>query len=100
MTKIKKFPKTLVDAIKYFADQQVAHDFVVSMRWPKGVKCPRCGSRRVIHIGHSENKIICQAINGAPASPKELQRPISLMGGAPSRDQDQPRLPQTQLAAG
>jgi hypothetical protein len=29
-----------------------------------------------------------------------LQRPISLMGGAPSRDQDQPRLRQTQLAAG
>ncbi|PYV68884.1 MAG: IS1595 family transposase [Acidobacteria bacterium] len=47
MKKEKQFPKTLVDAIKYFADQQVAHDFVVSMRWPKGVKCPRCGSRRV-----------------------------------------------------
>src|SRR5438132_14133626 len=47
MKKEKQFPKTLVDAIKYFADPQVAHDFVVSMRWPKGVKCPRCGSRKV-----------------------------------------------------
>jgi len=43
----KRFPKTLVEAIKHFADPQIAHDFVVSMRWPKGVKCPRCGSRRV-----------------------------------------------------
>src|SRR5437016_9602055 len=47
MKQEKHFPKTLVDAIKYFADPQVAHDFVVSMRWPKGVKCPRCGSRKV-----------------------------------------------------
>src|SRR5438034_406622 len=57
-------------------------------------------TRGAIRIDHSENKIICQTIPGAPASPKELQRPISLMGGAPSRDQDQPRLRQAQLAAG
>src|SRR6266404_2711141 len=47
MKRKSKFPKTLVEAIKYFAEPQVAHDFVVSMRWPKGVKCPRCGSRKV-----------------------------------------------------
>src|SRR5438094_3838259 len=47
MKQEKQFPKTLVDAIKHFANPQVAHDFVVSMRWPKGVKCPRCGSRKV-----------------------------------------------------
>lgn len=41
------FPKTLVAAIKHFANPDVAHDFVVQMRWPNGVKCPRCGSARV-----------------------------------------------------
>jgi transposase-like protein len=45
--KKKVFPKTLVEAIRHFANPQIAHDFVVSMRWPKGVKCPRCGSRKV-----------------------------------------------------
>ena len=49
----KQFPKTLVDAIRYFADPQIAHDFVVSMRWPKGVKCPRCGSR---HVSFTANR--------------------------------------------
>src|SRR6266446_6743398 len=53
MKKKSKFPKTLVDAIKYFADPQVAHDFIVSMRWPKGVKCPRCGSR---HVSFTANR--------------------------------------------
>jgi transposase-like protein len=42
------FPKTLVEAIRYFADPDVAHEFVASMRWPDGkVICPRCGSSRV-----------------------------------------------------
>jgi transposase-like protein len=37
-------PKTLQDAINYFANPDVALDFAVSIRWPDGVKCPRCGS--------------------------------------------------------
>jgi len=47
MTEEKDFPKTLIEAVKYFADPDVALDFVVQMRWPKGVTCPRCGSSRV-----------------------------------------------------
>ena len=42
-----EFPKTLQQAIKYFADPDVALKFFVSMRWPNGVQCPRCGSHRV-----------------------------------------------------
>jgi transposase-like protein len=40
-------PKTLLAAIRYFSDQQIAHDFFVSMRWPDGPVCPRCGSTEV-----------------------------------------------------
>lgn len=36
------FPKTLVEAVRHFADKQVAFDFMVQLRWPDGVKCPRC----------------------------------------------------------
>jgi transposase-like protein len=34
--------KTLSDAIRYFADEQVCIDTVASMRWPKGPQCPAC----------------------------------------------------------
>lgn len=42
-----EFPKTLHAAIKYFSDPDIALGFLVSMRWPQGVHCPRCGSKKV-----------------------------------------------------
>ena len=43
-----KFPETLHDAIKYFADEDHALGFMKSIRWPDSVvKCPRCGSENV-----------------------------------------------------
>jgi transposase-like protein len=38
-----KEPKTLQEAMIYFADKQNAHDFIVSLRWSDGVVCPHCG---------------------------------------------------------
>src|SRR5438270_6491369 len=47
-TKKAAFPKTLHDAIKYFADEDRALDFMKAIRWPDGVvKCPTCGSTDV-----------------------------------------------------
>src|SRR5688500_6994821 len=43
MIKEFKQPETLSDAIRYFADPDRALAFVVLLRWPKGVACPRCG---------------------------------------------------------
>ena len=37
-------PKNLADAIRYFADADRALDFLAQLRWPSGVKCPRCHS--------------------------------------------------------
>src|SRR5881227_595028 len=42
-----QFPKTLHDAIRYFSTGDNALNFVVSLRWPAGVVCPRCGSKEV-----------------------------------------------------
>ena len=39
------FPQTLMEAIKYFADPDVALAFMVDLRWPNGPTCPRCGSK-------------------------------------------------------
>ena len=47
MKDTNEFPKTLQAAIKHFADPDVALNFMVSIRWPHGVKCPRCGSEKV-----------------------------------------------------
>ncbi len=38
-------PDTLPGAITYFADIDIATQFVASLRWPDGVTCPRCESK-------------------------------------------------------
>lgn len=43
-------PKTLMDAIRYFADPDKALGFMVQLRWPNGVACPHCGSLEVRFI--------------------------------------------------
>lgn len=47
-------PKTLQEAIVYFADAQRCHDFMVRMRWPDGiVRCPHCNSDHVIYLSNA-----------------------------------------------
>jgi transposase-like protein len=41
---IENTPDTLIGAITYFADVDVATAFVASLRWPEGVRCPHCES--------------------------------------------------------
>lgn len=38
----KKKPTSLIEAIRYFSDQDVCVDFVANLRWPNGPVCPRC----------------------------------------------------------
>ncbi len=40
-------PKTLQDAILYFADADNCLNYLSARRWPHGVICPRCGSKDV-----------------------------------------------------
>jgi transposase-like protein len=40
-------PKTLQQAIVYFADADNCLNYLVARRWPNGVTCPRCGSDKV-----------------------------------------------------
>ena len=43
----KEFPKTLQEAIVFFANPDNALNFMIEIRWPDGViTCPRCGSDR------------------------------------------------------
>ena len=42
MIKQHAAPESLSEAIRYFADPNVSFEFMVKMRWPKGVICPAC----------------------------------------------------------
>jgi len=42
--------RTLIEAVAYFADQQVAHGFFVALRWPNGAACPHCGKAEVHYM--------------------------------------------------
>ena len=50
--KKQPIPETMLQAVRQFADPQVAHDFFVQIRFPNGVACPRmgCGSARVAYL--------------------------------------------------
>lgn len=44
-------PRTLQEAIIYFADYDNARNFLVALRWEDGkVRCPQCGSDKVTHL--------------------------------------------------
>ena len=42
MAKLKHFPNSLAEAIRYFADPDTSLTFLASLRWPKGTTCPAC----------------------------------------------------------
>lgn len=50
MKKQAPFPKSLLEASRYFADADVCVEFVRSMRWPGGTVCPHCGGKRVSYL--------------------------------------------------
>jgi transposase-like protein len=47
---MKNEPKTLQEAIQYFADPQNCLDYIVARRWRDGVVCPTCGSKDVAFV--------------------------------------------------
>ena len=55
--KTEETPKSLLEAIVFFADEQRAHDALVAMRWPNGVRCVHCGSENI-------GKLVVSTIKG------------------------------------
>lgn len=46
----ENFPKTLLEAVKYFSDLDTATAFMAQIRWPKGVTCPVCAGKEVSYL--------------------------------------------------
>src|SRR5205809_2705713 len=55
-----KQPRTLTDAVKYFAVPQNCLTYLVARRWPHGVTCPACGSDGV-YFDKSRMGWICKS---------------------------------------
>lgn len=54
-------PKTLLEAVEYFKDQDNCIKYLAAKRWPDGVvKCPTCGGDKVSFLKH-QNKWQCSA---------------------------------------
>src|SRR5262245_54336313 len=45
-------PRTLVEAVRYFSNPDVAIEFFAPIRWPNGVTCPQCGSDKVSYLAN------------------------------------------------
>lgn len=54
-----KLPRTLVEAVRYFASPENCREYLVSRRWPNGVTCPTCGSASV-YFDSSRNGWECK----------------------------------------
>ena len=48
---LKDGPQNLLEAVRYFADQDTAQAFMIAIRWPDGKStCPRCDGQKVSYI--------------------------------------------------
>lgn len=57
MSTENKLPETQIAAIRYFADLDNCHSFMVSKLWPGGVICPKCGSERVGRFSTGKRRV-------------------------------------------
>jgi len=56
-------PKTFLEAVRYFSDPDTCLQFLVALRWLRGVKCPHCGSKKVTFL---ENAKLWKCKNAHP----------------------------------
>lgn len=47
-------PKTFLEAVRFFSQPRACLDFLVALRWPRGVKCPQCGSKNVTFLENAQ----------------------------------------------
>jgi hypothetical protein len=66
-------PKTLQEAILYFADAVNCRNYLVARRWPDGVSCPRCGSKNVLFL-ENYNRWHCRESGWLPCGRLSIQR--------------------------
>jgi len=44
-------PQTLIEAVRYFTDPAVCHNYMLKVKWPDGkITCPKCGGEKIGNI--------------------------------------------------
>jgi transposase-like protein len=44
-------PQTLIEAVRYFTDPTVCHEYMLNVKWPDGkIVCPKCGGDKIGNI--------------------------------------------------
>lgn len=82
MTKTAPFPKTLMEAVMHFADPDLCHEYLKSLKWPDGrVTCPTCGGDAIGEI-KSRRMFQCKA--------KECRKQFSVKVGTIFEDSPLP----------
>jgi len=57
-----KQPKTLQDAVIFYANPDNCLDYMVNIRWPEGVACPTCGRTDVVFLAN-QRKWQCKSVH-------------------------------------
>ncbi|HVN86312.1 MAG TPA: IS1595 family transposase, partial [Candidatus Binatia bacterium] len=52
-TNTTPLPRNLLEVTRYFSDLDRCQQLLAAKRWPKGVKCPRCGSDQVTSLANA-----------------------------------------------
>jgi len=44
-------PKTLIEAVRFFSNPQICHEYMIRLKWPDGrIVCPKCGGDKIGRI--------------------------------------------------
>lgn len=62
---MKPDPKTLVEAIQFFADAESCRQFLIERWWPNGIECPKCGNKDVLYMA-AYSRWRCRAGHPSP----------------------------------
>lgn len=46
----RAYPTTILEFARRFPDDRACSDYLTRLRWPKGITCPKCGSRKMWRI--------------------------------------------------
>jgi len=72
------YPRNLLEFEQRFAGEEACRDYLMSLRWPEGFKCPRCGAQRAWATKRS--LLVCA----------ECQHQVSLTAGTIFQDTHKP----------
>ncbi len=57
-----EYPTTLLEAVKFFSNEETCIEYLASVRWPSGAVCPTCGRFDVSYL-KSQKRFQCKSLH-------------------------------------